>query len=101
MSSLVSGGSTFHQYEKQGNNRHLWFDRVLVSGNFYFRPHSTFNRSVDSNAKTALESCKPRICKKESMNLAFRVDQGKQHGNLANRIVLFCQILEYFISQMG
>lgn len=35
------------------------------------------------------------------MNLAFRVDQGKQHGNLANRIVLFCQILEYFISQMG
>ena len=35
------------------------------------------------------------------MNLAFRVDQGTQHGNLANRIVLFCQILEYFISQMG
>lgn len=85
MSSLVSGGSTFHQYEKQGNNRHLWFDSVLVS----------------ENAKTALESCKPRICKKESMNLAFRVDQGKQHDNLANRIVLFCQILEYFISQMG
>lgn len=34
MSSLVSGGSTFHQYEKQGNNRHLWFDSVLVSENF-------------------------------------------------------------------
>ena len=34
MSSLVSGGSTFYQYEKQGNNRHLWFDSVLVSGNF-------------------------------------------------------------------
>lgn len=34
MSSLVSGGSTFYQYEKQGNNRHLRFDSVLVSGNF-------------------------------------------------------------------
>lgn len=27
------------------------------------------------------------------MNLAFRVDMGKQHGNLADRIVLFCQTL--------
>ena len=34
MDSLVPGDSTFHQYEKQGNNRHLWFLSLWFSSDY-------------------------------------------------------------------